>query len=312
MVLTLGPPSGALGGAAAYSEGPGVILQEGVKWEALSGAHRRLFQAGPGNSSGVDFREISSRSCRAAWLFAAILVLVAGTALSVAARASSSTPTWVAIAMGAASTTVAAGCLLFWRRGPQSAEEQEVRRGIALTDRVMAITEDGESFWIVSRDRVYDAKVIRLSKEESKFRDLMIWELLFAKGLSQQEVARLVSTSEPTVSRARKALVDKLRNLVGKHAKADALEDLPSGDDAARLVASIWQENLFSCVKRSTLGSYALGVVDSEWADYIRFHLETVECEYCIAHLEDVRGGGPKISTSVRERIFASSVGFLR
>jgi len=174
----------------------------------------------------------------------------------------------------------------------------------------------------VRREEAVDARRIVLAevleelltriKDESKFRDLMILELLFTRGLSQQEVARLVNTSEPTVSRARKSLVDKLRTLVGKHAKAEALDDLPSGDDAARLVTSIWQENLFSCVKRSTLGSYALGVVDAGWAEYIRFHLETVECEYCLAHLEDVGGGGPKVSTSVRERIFASSVGFLR
>ncbi len=149
-------------------------------------------------------------------------------------------------------------------------------------------------------------------KQERRFRDLKILELIFALGRSHQEAARIADTSEPTVSRTRKALVEQLRKLVVRHAKADAIEDLPDGDDVTALITSIWEENLFGCLKRSTLGSYALGVLDADWSDYARFHLETAGCDYCAAHLHDVQKGGQAISPQTRERILMSSAGFLR
>ena len=90
------------------------------------------------------------------------------------------------------------------------------------------------------------------------------------------------------------------------------IEDLPAGGDVTALITSIWQENLFSCLKRSTLGSYALGVLDAEWSDYARFHLETANCDFCAAHLHDVQKGGQEISPQARERILMTSAGFLR
>lgn len=149
-------------------------------------------------------------------------------------------------------------------------------------------------------------------KEERKFRDLKILELVFALGRSHQEAARIAQTSEPTVSRTRKAAVEQLRKLVRRHARADSIEDLPEGDDVTALITSIWEENLFSCLKRSTLGSYALGVLDADWSDYVRFHLQTANCEYCAAHLHDVEKGAHAISARTRERILMSSAGFLK
>lgn len=149
-------------------------------------------------------------------------------------------------------------------------------------------------------------------KHERKFRDLKILELIFCRSVSHQEVARTVGTSEPTVSRTRKALVEELRKLVAHHPRADALVDLPRGDDVSRLISGIWQENLFSCVKRSTLGSYALGALDDEWTAYVKFHLDVVGCEVCAAHLEDVESPEEGVSPATRERIYTSSVGFLK
>ena len=113
------------------------------------------------------------------------------------------------------------------------------------------------------------------------------------------------------MSRIRKATVDELSALAARHPQAAALEDLPAGHDVSALASLVWQENLFSCIKRSTLGSYALGVLDGDWSDYVRFHLEVARCEYCAAHLAEIREG-EGISSGAKERIFASSVGFLR
>ncbi len=158
---------------------------------------------------------------------------------------------------------------------------------------------------------VLDTLLTRL-KTERRFRDLKVLELIFCKGLSHQDAAKLVPTSEPTVSRTKKATVEELRSLVAKHARADALQDIPWGDDVSNLLRSVWEENLFSCLKRSTLGSYALGVLDEEWADYSRFHIEVVSCEFCSAHLDDVAKPEEGVSHKTRERIYASSAGFLK
>ena len=150
-------------------------------------------------------------------------------------------------------------------------------------------------------------------KNERKFRDLKVLELIFSKGTSHQDAARIAETSEPTVSRTRKAGVETMRRFVERHPKSDALLDLTWGDDVSALLSGLWEENAFTCIKRSTLGSYALEVLDEDWSDYTRFHLEVIECEYCSAHLDDVLAkDADAISPQVRERIFASSIGFLK
>ncbi len=158
---------------------------------------------------------------------------------------------------------------------------------------------------------VLDTLLARL-KEKKEFRHLKILELIFVHRKSQQDIAAIVKTSEPTVSRTRKSLVEELRRLVARHAQADALQDLTAEQEVDGLITEVWHENLFTCVKRSTLGSYALDVLEADWADYVRFHLETLGCEFCAAHLADVERGGERISASTRDRIFMSSVGFLK
>ena len=149
-------------------------------------------------------------------------------------------------------------------------------------------------------------------KNERKFRDLKVLEVIFSLGRPNQDAAEIAETSEPTVSRTRKALIEELGKSVRAHPKADAIVDLPSGDDVSALITEIWNDNQYSCLKRSTLGSYALGVLEDDWAGYARFHLETVKCDYCLAHLADVEKGGDEISSAARERLFTSSAGFLK
>lgn len=149
-------------------------------------------------------------------------------------------------------------------------------------------------------------------KRDRQFRELKVLELVFRENKSQQEAARLAGTSEATVSRTIAASVARLKKLAARHPKADALQDLPEGGDANRLIHAIWQDQLFTCLKRSTLGSHALGVLDNDWADYARFHLDTIQCEYCAAHLEDITRPDKALSTRARQTIFQSSAGFLK
>ncbi len=149
-------------------------------------------------------------------------------------------------------------------------------------------------------------------KEERRFRDLEVLELVLHKRTSNQEAARVAGTSEPTVSRIVKAAVEGLRDGLRAHAGAEALAELSARDVSPDLLGELWRENLFTCPKRSTLGSYALGVLEAEWAQYVRFHLDAVGCEYCRAHLADITSPERTLTESARKEIFASSRGFLR
>ena len=79
-------------------------------------------------------------------------------------------------------------------------------------------------------------------------------------------------------------------------------------------VARIWQEEGVSCLKRSTLGRYLLGALDEDWANYVDFHVQQADCDRCQANYEDLRSEDERDADArqrLRERCFASSVGFL-
>lgn len=61
-------------------------------------------------------------------------------------------------------------------------------------------------------------------------------------------------------------------------------ETLVPGD-----LAAIWRFYRLSCPDRGEWGSYLLGVLEPGLADYLRFHLEEVGCQYCAANLEDLK-----------------------
>jgi len=149
-------------------------------------------------------------------------------------------------------------------------------------------------------------------KAEKKFRDLKILELLFYAGWKGKDVARATGTSEPTVTRTKADAIERLGRLARRHPRADpSLAIFGPEENPESLLSEVWRENLLSCLKRSTLGAFALGVIDPAWKDYVTFHLETASCEACAANLEDIRAGEAS-SRPARERLFQSSIGFLR
>ena len=156
-------------------------------------------------------------------------------------------------------------------------------------------------------------KVINRLKEEKNFRDLKILELLFYSSWINRNIATEVGVSEPTITRVKASTLETLSRLVHKHPLSKGAKDLMESDvDSTGIIRKTWQENLLSCLKRSSLGAYALNTLEGEWLDYIAFHLKTAACETCQANLEDLQSESPMMSEPVRERIFASSVGFLK
>ncbi len=156
------------------------------------------------------------------------------------------------------------------------------------------------------------AAALATLKEEKSFRELKILELIFYCGQKGKDVARLVGTSEPTVARTKTEAIERLGRLARRHPRGDpSLGLFEPGEEREGLLSEVWRENLLSCLKRSTLGAYTLGVLEPEWKDYVAFHLDTVGCEACAANLDDLQQGKPP-TAQLEERVFASSVGFLR
>ena len=172
----------------------------------------------------------------------------------------------------------------------------------------------GES--IESRGRVLAdilEEVIGELRDEKNFRDLKVIELLFYSSWKNRDIAGAVGLSEPTVTRIKAATLEKLSRLASKHPLGpQSFEFLEEEERASDLIRSAWSENLLSCLKRSTLGAYALGVLEKEWSDYVAFHIETARCETCAANLADLKSEETPEAARARERVFQSSVGFLK
>ena len=54
----------------------------------------------------------------------------------------------------------------------------------------------------------------------------------------------------------------------------------------------------------ATIGAHLLGTLDDAWADYVVFHLETVQCGICRANLEDLENASKsEVSRDWRHRV---------
>jgi hypothetical protein len=115
--------------------------------------------------------------------------------------------------------------------------------------------------------------------------------------LSEVETARVeqaLRSSEPLRCQLRKLLED--------------------GDRGDHSVGAIWRRQRLTCITRSQLGTYLLGVLEADECDYVKFHLETIGCAYCQANLADLKAqqqeDEPKVEKR-RRRYFESSVKLL-
>jgi hypothetical protein len=87
-------------------------------------------------------------------------------------------------------------------------------------------------------------------------------------------------------------------------------------DAGVHSLGEIWRRHRLSCPTREQLGSHLLGVLPADATDYVKFHLETIECRCCLASLEDLRAqqsaADSEQSHHRRQRYYQSSAGYLR
>ena len=153
-------------------------------------------------------------------------------------------------------------------------------------------------------------RLIHDYRDRGAFRDLQVIELLLYAGKRNLDVAELFEMDQKVVAGIKFRAVGKLRGYLEEldDAAAAAL-----GDEHAEVtVAKVWRSQRLTCLKRSTLGSYLLGILDDPWLSYTQFHLDVVGCPMCLANLTDIEEEDLReTDRRVPEHIYASSVGFL-
>lgn len=87
-------------------------------------------------------------------------------------------------------------------------------------------------------------------------------------------------------------------------------------DAGVHSLGDIWRRHRLSCPTREQLGSYLLGVLSDDAADYVRFHMEKVGCRFCSASVADLAAQQSAADSEEvqqrRQRYFHSSAGYLR
>lgn len=149
-------------------------------------------------------------------------------------------------------------------------------------------------------------------RANGRFEELMVVEMLVVQGMRNKEVASDLSMTETAVAGVKFRVIERWRSSISAAGLTIEVQeaDLARNSDVGR----IWQEEGVSCVKRSTLGRYLLGALDEAWNQYIEYHTEVAGCDRCLANLDDLRAEDQRdeqARAQLRERCFASSVGFL-
>ena len=149
-------------------------------------------------------------------------------------------------------------------------------------------------------------------RTQDRFQELIVVEMLMVLGLRNKEAAEDLDLSETAVAGIKFRVLEQWRKLTQASATAHEWQEADLAQDST--VARIWREEGISCPKRSTLGRYLLAALDDEWNFYIDFHVHQSGCPRCNANLDDLREEDQRDAADrerLRERYFASSVGFL-
>ncbi len=155
-------------------------------------------------------------------------------------------------------------------------------------------------------------RLIEETRDKGKLEDLQVVELLFYVGLRNKEVGERLGRDEKAVAGIKFRTLNRLREFLADLDPGD--RDLVAGKtlSSEATIARIWRQRRLSCLKRSTVGSYLLGVLEDPWQSYTAFHLDTVKCLMCRANLEDLSTESERVSDDgLSDRMFQSSVGFL-
>ncbi len=148
-------------------------------------------------------------------------------------------------------------------------------------------------------------------RDEEKFRDLKIAEGLFYAQLRSVDLAGLIAVTENEIAVVKRRLIERLARSIKKSTTAVALSP-DTATVAADSLTSVWEAMRPSCPKRTTLGKYTLGILPANWEDFVRFHVESLGCTYCLANLGELQLPADAPEAAIQQqRMFNSTIGFL-
>ena len=79
------------------------------------------------------------------------------------------------------------------------------------------------------------------------------------------------------------------RELRTNEALRQQLEEVRGEEDRGEhTIGAIWRREHITCPTRDELGGYVIQALAPERLTDIQFHLEQVECPYCVANVEDL------------------------
>lgn len=194
---------------------------------------------------------------------------------------------------------------------PANAESwwDQVTPGTTETPSGMAVRAEAEA----QQEKLLGEVLLQLIHEyrdRAALDDLQVIELAFFGGRRNLEIAELLEMDQKSVAGVKFRAIQKLQKFLGQRdPSALACLDETTADVT---VARVWREQRLTCLKRSTLGSYLLGVLEEPWRSYTQVHLDVVGCPMCLANLADLEAEEEKRGPNDTERMFASSAGFLR
>ena len=155
-------------------------------------------------------------------------------------------------------------------------------------------------------------KYVEQCRAQQRFQELIVVEMLVVLGLRNKDVAEDLGLTQTAVAGIKFRVLDNWKKAAQQSEAAHEWSEADLAQDST--VGRIWREEHISCLKRSTLGSFLLDVLDDDWNTYIDFHVNQAACPVCRANLEDLKDEESRDDSyrkQLSERCFASSVGFL-
>lgn len=102
--------------------------------------------------------------------------------------------------------------------------------------------------------------------------------------------------SEPEMARVEKAL------RASPQLRADLETVRQEREGGEHTLGGIWETDRLTCPTREQLGGYLLKTLDPGFHSYIEFHLQTINCPYCQANLDDLAASGGPEALAAHER----------
>ncbi|MGH7180194.1 MAG: RNA polymerase sigma factor, partial [Tepidisphaeraceae bacterium] len=128
--------------------------------------------------------------------------------------------------------------------------------------------KDQTASWYMGQGEANDAVHEALSRglgvflarlrENENFRDLQIIEMILYAQLRNKDVARVMNMDEKQIALIKHRALNEVR----EHAKVDQQVQLDPEASGRSLLTEVWEEQRFTCPKRSTVGRYLLNTLE--------------------------------------------------